>query len=295
MELALSSTTTAMECIVFVKRAVPIALLALFWCVETWRPFFDQREGRWKHAARNLGFSVFNTLILGMTFVSVTMMVANWTEQKQYGLLHAIGVSRPLQFGLALVLLDAWMYVWHRANHAIPLLWRFHRMHHSDRHMDVTTATRFHLGEHIGSWALRLGLIPLLGLEIWNLIVYDSLVLAITQFHHANISIGPLDRALRWLIVTPSMHKVHHSAWQPETDSNYSTVLSVWDRMAGTFRMRLDLKSITFGLHAFADPASQSWWGMWRTPLMNPTSDSALETSQTPGHSSQGSDDPPVE
>jgi sterol desaturase/sphingolipid hydroxylase (fatty acid hydroxylase superfamily) len=162
------------------------------------------------------------------------------------------------------------MYFWHRANHAIPILWRFHRMHHSDRHMDVTTATRFHLGEHLGASMLRLGLIPLAGFEVWHLVVYDTLVIAITQFHHADISIGRWDRWLRWLIVTPYMHKVHHSDWQPETDSNYSTVLSVWDRLFLSFRMRSDSRTLVFGLTEFTAPSWQGVWGMAKTPFVNP-------------------------
>jgi sterol desaturase/sphingolipid hydroxylase (fatty acid hydroxylase superfamily) len=145
-------------------------------------------------------------------------------------------------------------------------------MHHSDRQMDVTTATRFHLGEHVGAAILRLGLIPLLGFSIWSLVVYDTLVLAITQFHHADISIGRWDRWLRWLIVTPYMHKMHHSDWQPETDSNYSTLFSWWDRLGRSFSMRADPKTIRFGLEAYTDPSWQSWWGMLKTPFVSPQS-----------------------
>jgi sterol desaturase/sphingolipid hydroxylase (fatty acid hydroxylase superfamily) len=253
-----------------IKLVVPVVLLALFWCWETWRPFFGQREGRVRHAGRNLAIAIFNTLVLGLVFGFVTASVAGWTEQNQYGLLNAFAIDGPIRFVLALVLLDGWMYVWHRANHTIPLLWRFHRMHHSDRHMDVTTATRFHIGEHLGAAVLRLGLIPLLGFEVWNLVAYDTLVIAVTQFHHADISIGRWDRWLRWLIVTPYMHKVHHSDWRPETDSNYSTVLSVWDRLFTSFRMRSDPKTLVFGLGEFTDPGWQSCWGMIRTPFVNP-------------------------
>jgi sterol desaturase/sphingolipid hydroxylase (fatty acid hydroxylase superfamily) len=267
-----ASTPPALEEFFLVKRAVPVLILALFWCWETWRPFFGQREGRWQHAARNLAIAVFNTVILGLAFGSITMTVTDWTEQKQYGLLNAIDFRGPLRFGLALGLLDGWMYLWHRANHIIPFLWRFHRMHHSDRHMDVTTATRFHLGEHVGGAILRLGLIPLLGFEVWNLVVYDTLVIAVTQFHHADISLGRWDRWLRWFIVTPDIHKVHHSDWRPETDSNYSTVLSVWDRLARSFRLRSDSKTLVFGLREFTEPSWQTWWGMVKTPIVNPPS-----------------------
>jgi len=148
-------------------------------------------------------------------------------------------------------------------------------MHHSDRHMDVTTATRFHLGEHVGSAVLRLGLVPLLGFEVWNLVVYDTLVIAITQFHHADIALGPWDRWLRWLIVTPDMHKIHHSDWQEETDSNYSTILSAWDHLARSFRMRIDPRTIVFGLGEFTAPQWQSIGGMLKTPFMDPVPASA--------------------
>ena len=259
------------ETFTLAKRAAPVLLLALFWIWETWRPFFGQREGRWRHALHNLAIAVFNTVLLGLMFGFITAATADWTEKNRFGLLNALGVGGPLRFAAALVLLDGWMYVWHRANHTIPFLWRFHRMHHSDRRMDVTTATRFHLGEHIGASVLRLGLVPLFGFEIWNLVVYDMLVVAVTQFHHADVSIGRWDRWLRLFIVTPDMHKVHHSDWRCETDSNYSTVLSVWDRLAVTFRMRSDPKTLVFGLEEFTDPRWQSWWGMMKTPFVDPT------------------------
>ncbi len=195
-----ASTTFPAEYFTLAKRVAPVVLLALFWCWETWRPFFGQREGRVRHAGHNLAIALFNTLILGLVFAFVTARVAGWSRQNQYGLLNALGFDEPIRFGLALVLLDGWMYVWHRANHTIAFLWRFHRMHHGDRHMDVTTATRFHLGEHLGAAVLRLGLIPLVGFEVWNLVVYDTLVIAITQFHHADVSIGRCDGWLRWLI-----------------------------------------------------------------------------------------------
>jgi sterol desaturase/sphingolipid hydroxylase (fatty acid hydroxylase superfamily) len=144
--------------------AVPVLLLALFWCWETWWPFFGHKEGRLRRAARILAIAVINTVLLALAFGSMTVLVAQWARSREYGLLRLLDLAWPFRFVLALVLLDAWIYLWHRANHAIPFLWRCHRMHHSDKHMDVTKATRFHLGEQVGSALLRLGLIPLLGL-----------------------------------------------------------------------------------------------------------------------------------
>jgi sterol desaturase/sphingolipid hydroxylase (fatty acid hydroxylase superfamily) len=174
-----ATTTVPLTDLNYFKMAAAILFLAFFWCWETWRPFSAQQEGRARHALHNLAVALFNTVILGLTFGFVTAAVAGWTESNQLGLLNALAVPALVRFGLALVLLDGWMYAWHRANHTIPALWRFHRVHHSDRRMDVTTATRFHVGEHVGSSVLRLGLIPLLGLELWNLVVYDTLVIAI--------------------------------------------------------------------------------------------------------------------
>jgi sterol desaturase/sphingolipid hydroxylase (fatty acid hydroxylase superfamily) len=247
---------------------VTVALLALFWAWESYRPLFDPGRQRWPHAGRNLALAVVNTVALALAFGTLTVWVAGWAEENKFGLLHQVDVGGVLGLVLAIVLFDAWMYVWHRANHEIPLLWRFHRMHHSDDRMDVTTATRFHIGELAISSLLRLAVIPLLGLAAWHVIVYETLAIAVTQFHHANISLGRFDRWLRWLVVTPDMHKVHHSRWRPETDSNYATLLPLWDYLARTFRMRADLATLHFGLDEFADPRWQTLPGMLQTPFV---------------------------
>lgn len=220
---------------------------------------------------------------MGLAFGSVIVVVTGWTQGNQLGLLNNLGFGWQIRFVLGLISLDCWMYFWHRANHVIPFLWRFHRMHHSDRHMDVTTATRFHPGEHIISTVLKLGLIPLLGLEVWHLLIYDTLVIAVSQFHHADISLGRWDRWVRLAIVTPDMHKVHHSDWHQETNSNYSTVLSVWDRLFGSFHKRDDPAIIVFGLKEFTSRDCQSVEGMLKTPFVNPAPSRDEQTLSEPG------------
>lgn len=262
------------EIVQVIRRALPVVLLAFFWFWETKSPARKQAH-RWPHAGQNLALALTNTLVLAFTLGIATVAVAEWATGRGCGLLALSNLDPLPRTVAALVLLDAWMYCWHRANHVLPVLWRFHRMHHSDPAMDVTTATRFHLGEHLGSAVLRIALIPLAGWEVWHLVIYDTLVIAMTQFHHANISLGKWDRPLRLLIVTPDMHKMHHSDHQPETDSNYSTILSVWDRIAGTFTMRKDLGSLVFGLREFRDPAWQKWPGLWKTPFVPVENDSA--------------------
>jgi sterol desaturase/sphingolipid hydroxylase (fatty acid hydroxylase superfamily) len=281
-------TTVPVEYLSHIKSAVTVGLLALLWAWETWLPFFERREGRLRHAGRNLALALLNTVVLAVAFSIGITFVAAWAQEQGLGLLHALGLGTPTRLVLALVLLDGWMYVWHRANHTVPALWRFHRMHHSDMQMDVTTATRFHLGEHVGASVLRAGLIPVLGFEVWQLIVYDTVLIAVTMLHHANVSLGRYDRWLRWLIVTPDMHKVHHSSWRPETDSNYSTVFSLWDRLARTFRMRDDPKTLQFGLPEFPDPGWQTLWGMLRTPFINPSLGSREDSSQGSAQPSPG-------
>jgi sterol desaturase/sphingolipid hydroxylase (fatty acid hydroxylase superfamily) len=179
------------------------------------------------------------------------------------------------------------MYVWHRANHRLALLWRFHRMHHSDPEMDVTTATRFHLGEHIGATVLRLALIPLLGLTVVELVLYESMVVAITMFHHANISLGRWDDWLRLVVVTPNMHKVHHSRYQLETDSNYSTFFSWWDRLGRSFQMRKDCRTIELGLDGYDEGQWQNLWGMLKTPFVGRPSAASTPVEDDPGRAGE--------
>ena len=134
--------------------------------------------------------------------------------------------------------------------------------------MDVTTASRFHPGEIIISSVLRLPLICVLGIRLEQLALYDVLLFALVQFQHANISLGArADRVLNWFIVTPIMHKIHHSHWQPETDSNYSSLLSVWDHLFRSFRTTPDPARLSLGLDEFCDDRSQTLRGLLSTPM----------------------------
>lgn len=262
------------------RLTLPLIMLVLLWTWESLRPFFELKQDRLRHAVRNLTVALLNAAVIGLLFGTVTVLTAEWTVQNRLGLLQLGNSNVTAQFIAGLFLLDGWMYLWHRLNHWVPLLWRFHRMHHSDPHMDVTTATRFHLGEHVISASLRLTLIPILGLSIWQIVVYEMLVVLMTHFHHANISIGHADRWLRYLVVTPDMHKVHHSRWQTETDSNYAVVLSIWDRIARTFHLNPDPQSINFGLDDFSDDRWQSIRGLLKTPLADTTDSQGAKSTE---------------
>ncbi len=172
-----------------------------------------------------------------------------WAEERSFGLLRWLPTGEIWRGVLIVLLLDAGTYIWHRRNHALPALWQFHRLHHAGREMNVTMANRFHLGEIFLSSTLRIPLLALLGARIKEVAIYDTMLFAVVQFQHANIGLPEgLDRALRCVIATPHLHKVHHSVVRAEADSNYSSLFSWWDRVFRTFRLSSDPRRIVFGV-----------------------------------------------
>lgn len=224
-------------------------MLALLWTLESLAPMFAGRTARLRHGGANLALGAFNAALTPLLFAGLMLLVTAWSAGASFGLAHWLPLPPWAVWVAVLVLFDGWMYTWHRLNHRVKFLWRFHAVHHSDREMDVTSAVRFHTGEIVLSSLARLAVLPLLGMTMPMLVVYEAILLPVILFHHSNIRIpGGLDRALRCVITTPWMHWVHHSEWQPETDSNFSSVLSVWDRLFGTFRLREDPGTIALGL-----------------------------------------------
>jgi sterol desaturase/sphingolipid hydroxylase (fatty acid hydroxylase superfamily) len=251
-----------------VQTGVAVGALALLWLLETWLPLFLDRPRRYRHAFRNLVVGGLNLAATGLVFAGAVAAIAAWAEHARFGLLHQLAAPVWGELPLALLLFDAWMYFWHRANHGVPFLWRFHRMHHSDPCMDVTTALRFHVGEIVISSALRLAVIPLLGLALWQVLLYETILLPVIAFHHSNVALPErFDRLLRAVLVSPNMHRVHHSDWRPETDSNFSSIFSWWDRLFRTFRRREEVRTLRYGLRAFDGEEWQGLWGLLRTPL----------------------------
>ena len=198
---------------ILIEKWLLVAAVAgffLFWVWESFAPFIAQRR-RARHAARNLILAGVNAAVLAVGFSGATVAMAEVSASRHWGLLYSVDFTTSVRVALAFLLLDAWNYGWHRLNHRFPILWRFHRIHHSDPVMDVSTATRFHFGEIAISATLRLPLIPILGVPIEGLILYDVILLLATQFHHANLSLpGKIDRLLRYVLVSPNMHKLHH-------------------------------------------------------------------------------------
>ena len=212
----------------------------------------------------------------------MNLLIATWVFLPALGTilsgspsLHGLRLSAdaPLpvwaQWLIILLLFDLWQYTWHRINHRVRFLWRFHSVHHVDADMDASTAVRFHPVEIMLSFLARTVVMSLLGMSVGQMLLYESILLPVILFHHSNIKIPERsDRALRWLIVTPYMHWVHHSERQPETDSNYSSLLSVWDRIFRSFRLRPDPERIVLGLDSYPEVNWRSIRGSLMMPFM---------------------------
>ncbi len=269
------------------KAAAASVTLGVLWLAEACAPFYTELAGgpkqRVRHGAKNLGFGLFNAALIVVLFSWALTAVTARTAESGLGLLRLVDWPDWLETLVLFVLFDFWMYVWHRANHRIPFLWRFHRMHHSDLEMDASTGLRFHTGEVLLSVLARLAVLSLLGMSLDQLALYEMVFLPVVFFHHSNVSLPRwLDHGLLAVIVTPAMHRVHHSRWQPETDSNYGSVFPYWDMLARSFRLRADARTIHLGLEGMDTPAWQTVAGMLRTPL-----GSVVRTS-SPGPQSNG-------
>jgi sterol desaturase/sphingolipid hydroxylase (fatty acid hydroxylase superfamily) len=219
-----------MEFLLSYKGAAVLGALVLLLAAERLFPV-ARALGGLRRVGRNLSFAGLNAVLSWAVVVPVSALAASYALD-----------WRPLWWGgwsgllLDLILLDCWIYWWHRANHEWPVLWRFHEVHHLDEFLDASSALRFHFGEVLLSSLVRAGVILLLGVPLLSVVVFETLLALFTMFHHSNLRLPQrLERALSYVIVTPSIHWVHHHAIRRDTDSNYSALLSVWDRL---FRSR---------------------------------------------------------
>ncbi len=214
----------------------------------------QQRRQRWP---ANVGLVVIDSLLLRLVTGTGAVGVAWWAAERGFGLLHALTWPAWTEFAVALLLLDLLIYGQHRLMHAVPLLWRLHRVHHSDPDFDVTTALRFHPLEILLSMAIKMAAVAALGAPVWSVVAFEALLNATAMFNHANLRLPlRLDRVLRLLVVTPDMHRVHHSTQRSETDSNFGFNLPWWDRMFGSYRAqpREPHECMSIGLRQFPQP-----------------------------------------
>ncbi|HEY7216392.1 MAG TPA: sterol desaturase family protein [Thermoanaerobaculia bacterium] len=202
-----------------------------------------------------------------VTVRPVVLALLGWTEARGFGLVHLL----PFPAGravLGFLLMDLSFYYWHRINHRWPFLWRFHNVHHIDPDLDVSTSFRFHFGEVMLSVAFRVIQVTISGVSFWTYGVYELAFQLNTLFHHSNLRLPiAVERPLNRLLVTPRMHGIHHSQVHRETDSNFSVVLSWWDRLHGTLRLNVPREAIAIGVPAYTLPGDGRLWHALTLPF----------------------------
>ena len=218
------------------------------------RPLQLTRLERWPH---NLGVVLLNTLLVRVLFPTAAVGMALYAQARGWGLLSGTEISSWILVPLCVLVLDLAIYLQHVMFHAVPMFWRFHRMHHADLDFDVTTGARFHPVEIVLSMLIKFAVIIAIGPPAVAVLVFEVVLNATSMFNHSNARIVPaIDRVLRYFVVTPDMHRVHHSVEDDETNSNFGFNLPWWDRMFGTYRdqPRAGHLGMTIGIRGFREP-----------------------------------------
>jgi sterol desaturase/sphingolipid hydroxylase (fatty acid hydroxylase superfamily) len=253
------------------------ALVALWELASPRRALQLTRRQRW---TANLGIVLLNTVIVRLLFPAAAVGMAALGVEKGWGLLNNYAVPFWLAVPLAVVAMDFVIWLQHVMVHAVPALWRLHRVHHADLDYDLTTGARFHPIEIVLSMGIKFATITLLGAPVLAVVVFEVLLSACAMFNHGNIRLPErVDRALRWFLVTPDMHRVHHSVEDDESNSNFGFNLTWWDRLFGTYReqARAGQLGMTIGIHGHTDPHEvASLPGMLMLPFKGQINDYAI-------------------
>ncbi|MEI9943791.1 MAG: sterol desaturase family protein [Chitinophagaceae bacterium] len=231
------------------RMAFLVGGLLFFWILEGAIPLLSlsYKKNKLRHASVNFGFTVLHLII--HTFLAILIvMLSDWCLREQFGLVYWLHANVLGAVVIGVLALDFSSWLVHFVMHKSPVLWRFHIIHHSDMNVDVTTGLRHHPGDSILRGIFFILLIFISGAPMYSVMIYQTLVVISTAFTHANIRLPKrIDNALSYLFVSPNMHKVHHHWKQPFTDSNYSAVFSIWDRLFGTYK-KMDPKDIRYGI-----------------------------------------------
>ena len=245
-------------------------LLLLLLLESVW-PFRPGVESRRRRYLINLFIAGSNALLLSVLLGGLLVSTYHAFELRRFGFLHALGAGPALNAAVTVVALDGVTYAWHRAYHGVPVMWRMHRVHHSDRDLDVTTSGRFHLSEMILSALFRLGVIAALGASVASVLIFEIVFGLFNQLEHANLRLpGRLDAWLRAVVVTPDMHRIHHFQDAARTNSNYATIFSWWDRLFGTYVIGPDQRSAPIGLPEYARAEDVAFGKVLAMPLGPP-------------------------
>ena len=244
-----------------------LVFLFLEWRVPYRKPT-ESKEKRW---LINLSLAAVNSVVLSILFGYTMAATLLYGENHRWGRLYLLNLPSGVKILAAVLILDVLLYLWHVLNHQVPFFWRFHRVHHSDLNMDVTTATRFHAGELAMSSIIRLTIILFIGVGWVDLLVFDGLVMLCTQFYHSSLKVPVRFERLYWLIfVPPSMHRIHHSVVITERNTNYGAILSIWDRMFGTLLRSVDQDGTRIGIGAYPRQEELNFYRLLIMPFTRP-------------------------
>ncbi len=214
-----------------------VGILLLLLLAERIWPKRHQTLPAWPRMGTNLGLIIVDTLIVRLLLPLTVIGFSLWTERQSWGIFHQLSLPMILEWIAALLLLDFAMYLQHRAAHHFQWFWRIHRVHHADPQFDTTTGVRFHPLEILLSTIYKMLLVAILGPSVIAVVLFEIILNATSLFTHANLAVtDPLDRKLRLLIVTPDVHRIHHSHLPNETDRNFGFNLTIWDRVFGTWQ-----------------------------------------------------------
>jgi sterol desaturase/sphingolipid hydroxylase (fatty acid hydroxylase superfamily) len=225
---------------------------------ERLSPRRHREFGRARRWPSNLGIVALNTVVVRLVFPVAAVGTALLAEARGWGLFQAPEAPTWVAIAASVILLDLAIYLQHVLFHAVPVLWRLHRMHHADLEFDVTTGLRFHPIEILLSMGIKLGVVAALGMPAVAVLVFEVLLNATSMFNHGNVRLpARIDCVLRWIVVTPEMHRVHHSVVPRETNSNFGFNLPWWDRLFGTYRAQPvgGHDGMTIGIAQFRDPS----------------------------------------
>jgi sterol desaturase/sphingolipid hydroxylase (fatty acid hydroxylase superfamily) len=239
----------------WVSAPLVVGAFGLLAWLERRRPLRRAVEPKRTREARNVAFAAVSAAALRVTEKPAADALTALVERRRWGLLKLVRLPAWLEVALACVLLDYTLYLWHVLAHRVPALWRFHLVHHVDLDLDASTALRFHFSELVLSVPWRAGQILLIGVSPLSLSVWQTFLFLSILFHHSNVELPvELERRLNRLVVTPRMHGIHHSVIKEETNSNWSSGLTVWDRLHGTLRLDVPQDEIVIGVPAYRDP-----------------------------------------
>lgn len=242
---------------IFDRRVAPLVVVAfvLLFVAEGRRQLRKRNQPRLKRLVINTIVALPAFTLLRFLLLPTMVWLAQQSRQTGRGLNYCYAAHPVLKGTISFLLLDYTNYLWHILSHKLPLLWRFHVVHHTDPDLDLSTAIRFHFGELIGSVFYRGAFVFLSGATPMQVLLYEGCFEAATQFHHSNWKLPyTLEKALNKIVVTPRMHGIHHSVIKRETDSNYSVIFSFWDRLHGTAQLNVPQHLIVTGVPSYSDP-----------------------------------------